>query len=97
MWVGTPLTVPNCGNVPGCVPGTTPAGKVAGVTAYWLGNSNAQFAITNIDLPAPGQWAPVFLSFTPTGSQVGQTINFLLFTFTGAGYQLVNFDIVPLE
>jgi len=95
LWVGTPLTVPICGNVPGCTPGVTPAGKVARVTAYWLGNGNAQLQATNIPVPAPGVWQLVPLFFTPTGSQVGQTINFLIFASTGAGYEIVNFFILP--
>ena len=93
LWVGTPLTVPNCGTAPGCVANVSLASPVSRVTAYFLGNGNAQFAANNIPVPAPGQWQKVPLSFTPAGYQIGHTINFLLFASTGQGYQQVNFDI----
>jgi hypothetical protein len=68
------------------------------VTAYFLGNGNAQFSATNVPTPAPGQWQKVPLSFTPAGYQIGQTINFLLFASTSQGYQQVNFDIdIPIS
>ena len=95
LWVGTPLTVQNCGGAPGCSANVSPAYPVSRVTAYLLGNGNAQFAATNISVPAPGQWQKVPLSFTPAGYQIGQTINFLIFASTSQGYQQVNFDIDP--
>jgi hypothetical protein len=95
LWVGTPLTVPNCGTAPQCVSDVTPAGKVARVTFYWLGNGNGQLQATNIPVPAPGQWLLVPLRFTPAGNQVGQPINILIFASTGAGHEIINFDIAP--
>jgi hypothetical protein len=95
LWVGTPLTVPNCGTTPKCISNVSPAKKVSRVTFYWLGNGNGQMQATNIPVPAPGQWLSVPLSFTPAGYQIGQTINILIFASTGEGYEMVNFDIVP--
>jgi CSLREA domain-containing protein len=97
LWVGTPLTVPYCGSptISGCVSNVSPTGKVARVTFYWLGSGNGQLQATDITVPARGQWQLVPLSFTPTGNQVGQPINILIFASTGNGYQIVNFDIVP--
>jgi hypothetical protein len=93
LWVGTPLTMQNCGGTPGCVTNVSLAYPVSRVTAYWLGNGNSQLQATNIPVPAPGQWQKVPLSFTPVGYQIGQTISFLLFASTSQGYQQVNFDV----
>jgi hypothetical protein len=76
LWVGTPLTVANCGGAPGCVANVSLASPVARVTAYFLGNGNAQFAATNIPVPAPGQWQKISLSFTPQGIRSGKPLTF---------------------
>ena len=86
LWVGTPLTVP-------LITPITPAGKVARVTFYFLGNSNGQMQANDIAAPAPGQWKLVTLSFTPVGNQVGQSIGVGLFVDSGGNNQVINHKV----
>jgi hypothetical protein len=89
LWVGTPKTLP--------IDGVTPTAPVGTIRAMFLANG---VAVDTIDLtiPATGQWILDPLSFTPTGTAIGETIGFELFvdsTPVGGGSgnnRIANFD-----
>jgi hypothetical protein len=90
LWVGTPKTLP--------IDGVTPTAPVGTIRAFFLANGVAVDAI-DLTIPTTGQWVLDSLSFTPTGSAIGETIGFELFvdsTPPGGGSgnnRIANFDI----
>jgi hypothetical protein len=92
LWVGTPLVVPS-------VTGTT-AAQVGRITLYFLGTSLAVLQAVDVTPSAtPGKWTFQQFSFTPTGTQLGQSIGLELFVDSSGGVfesgnnRIADFDI----
>jgi hypothetical protein len=93
LWVGTPLVVPSVTS--------SPAAQVGVITLYILGTAGTATPLTSFSVTpsaTPGQWTFEQFSFTPTGSQIGQSIGMELFVgsqgnFGSGNNRIADFDI----
>ena len=91
-WLSNPKTEPD---------GVTPTAAVGTGRFYFFGNGANQLQATDLVVPGVGQWVLETLSFTPTGTSLGQSIGIELFvdsTPVGGGSgndRKINFDIAP--
>ena len=92
--VGTPATMPFKAN--GTPDNVTPASPVGRITFYFLGNGGQVLKAVDITPPPSGQWETVSPSFTPTGGQVGQSIQIEIFADSGGNDRVVNFASPPV-
>ena len=95
LWVGTPLVVPSITSQAALPVGT--------ITLYFLGNGLGQITSFNVTPSAtPGQWTLEHFSYTPSGTDLGQTIGLKIFVDSapqggGSGNDhIANFDMVPV-
>lgn len=109
LWIGTPLTIPFCGNPtadPNCHANVTLAGPLEHLRFYWLGSGTGTSLnqLKAIDLPVPpaGQWTSVTVTFNPSTDLVnglpmgvGMPINFGIFASDNYNNEIVNIDILP--
>jgi hypothetical protein len=107
IWVGTPLTIPFCNTnpAPGCVANSTPGGSLTGgggtITAYFLagaGQGTNTGSSVSLSSPSVGSWTDYLLTYTPSASDVGQSVGFEIYDSTGTGgnNEIANFEIVPV-
>jgi len=98
LWVGTPLTI---FDLQQGSPLTNPgAGPATSITAEFLGTGGVVLDSINITPEAtPGMWYNVplaTLTFTPTGTQIGQAIGFAIAVGQGPNNEVADFGIEPI-